>query len=152
MNTESNSSNQIEVRSENLEPPSWASDLPALADSVLSHLGFSGRELTVLVCDTVRIRELNAAFRGVDAPTDVLSFPADEEPTEPYLGDIALSLPVIEEQATEFSVPFREEVLRMLVHGILHLIGHTHTTNDFASDPMLVLQEKIVQHVKETQL
>ncbi|MDA3947792.1 MAG: rRNA maturation RNase YbeY, partial [Spirochaeta sp.] len=76
----------------------------------------------------------------------------NEQPTEPYLGDIALSLPVIEDQAKEFSVPFHEEVLRMLVHGILHLTGHTHRTNDFASEAMLILQEDIVRHMKEKQL
>ena len=104
------------------------------------------------MCDSARIRELNASFRDVDAVTDVLSFPAEDEPTRPYLGDIALSLPVIEEQASAFSVPFREEVLRMLIHGVLHLIGYTHQTNDFTSESMLVLQEKIVAQLKETQL
>ncbi|MEX2442274.1 MAG: rRNA maturation RNase YbeY, partial [Alkalispirochaeta sp.] len=64
-------------------------------------------------------------------------------------GDIVLNLPMIERQAKEWSVAPDEELRRVLVHGILHLAGHTHTSSDFTEEPMLRLQETILGTLKE---
>ena len=87
-------------------------------------------EFSLLFTDNEEIRSLNRQFRGKDAATDVLSFSQVEglEPgeTEVALGDVVVSLERAKEQAAEFSNTFEEEILRLAVHGILHLFGFDH--------------------------
>ncbi len=78
-----------------------------------------------------KIRELNAAFRGFDKATDVLSFPlvdADDAfaGAERLLGDIVISVDTAKRQAADYDAPLDREVQRLLIHGILHLLGHDH--------------------------
>ena len=78
-----------------------------------------------------KIRELNRAFRGLDKPTDVLSFPLVEpENTYPgaerLLGDIVISVDTARRQAADYDAPLDREVVRLLIHGVLHLLGHDH--------------------------
>jgi len=86
-------------------------------------------ELSVILTDDARLHELNLNYLGVDAPTDVLSFPASE--TDPdtgarYIGDILISVPRAQTQADAAGHPLEEEVQLLVVHGVLHLIGHDH--------------------------
>jgi probable rRNA maturation factor len=79
--------------------------------------------------DDKRLHELNRDFLGIDAPTDVLSFPASESDPEtgaPYLGDILLSIPRAKTQAKAAGHPLEAEVQLLVVHGVLHLLGHDH--------------------------
>jgi len=92
--------------------------------------------LSVVVTDDTEIQALNRQYRGLDAPTDVLSFGG--EPTEPsfvtaveeppYLGDVVLSFHRAQEQAAERGHSTEEEVKLLIVHGILHLLGYDHGT------------------------
>ena len=78
------------------------------------------------------MRRLNARYRGIDRPTDVLSFPMLEEGTtgDPaVLGDIVICVPQAATQAEEYGVRLYDELLRLLVHGLLHLLGHDHDKN-----------------------
>lgn len=153
MNTERSNANAVEVRSENLEPPSWIERLQRYVESVLDYLDISGWEVSVLLCDSATIHRLNRDYRGVDAATDVLSFPGEESvapDSRAYVGDIVLSVPFIETQASEFGVAFEEEVRRMAIHGLLHLAGYEHETNQLENEPMLRFQEEILSQVKET--
>jgi probable rRNA maturation factor len=78
-----------------------------------------------------KMRELNRTFRGKDAPTDVLSFPL-VEPGNAYaggerlLGDIVISVDTARRQAADYDAPPDREVQRLLIHGVLHLLGHDH--------------------------
>jgi len=98
--------------------------------------GRSGGELTILITGDEQIQELNRRYRGVDAPTDVLSFGVvgDEEafvtPPEAsaYLGDIVVSYPRALEQAHEYGHSVEEEMDLLAVHGLLHLLGYDHET------------------------
>lgn len=86
-------------------------------------------DLTLVLTGDERIRALNRDFLGRDAPTDVLSFPADE--TDPqtgrrYLGDVVISLPRAVEQSTAWGGAVEAEIQLLVVHGILHLLGHDH--------------------------
>jgi probable rRNA maturation factor len=78
-----------------------------------------------------KIRELNRTFRGMDKPTDVLSFPL-VEPGDVYpgaerlLGDIVISVDTAKRQAADYDAPVGREVQRLLIHGVLHLLGHDH--------------------------
>lgn len=94
-------------------------------------------EISVTFVDDAAIHDLNREHRGVDRPTDVLSFPQfepDEElPPEPLpypLGDIVVSLDTARRQADEYGHGFDRELAFLLAHGLLHLLGHDHMTPD----------------------
>ena len=106
--------------------------LEALAERVLAGEDVAdGVSLTVLTTGDVTLQDLNRRFLGIDAPTDVLSFPepAEAPPGEgeaPSLGDIAISVPTAVRQASELGHPLADEMAHLLVHGILHLCGYEH--------------------------
>lgn len=86
-------------------------------------------ELTIVLTNDVRLKELNRDYLGIDAPTDVLSFPASETDPETgtrYIGDILISIPRAKSQAKAAGHPLESEVQVLVVHGVLHLLGHDH--------------------------
>jgi len=86
-------------------------------------------ELTIVLTTDARLQELNWDYLGIDAPTDVLSFPASELDPETgarYIGDILISIQRAESQATVAGHPLESEVQLLVVHGVLHLLGHDH--------------------------
>ena len=90
----------------------------------------STAELTIIITDDAQLHDLNHQYRGVDAPTDVLSFPAGETDLDSgglYLGDILISYPRALAQATEGGHPIEDELQLLVVHGVLHLLGNDHT-------------------------
>ena len=96
-------------------------------------LEYSGKtldsELTIVLTNDARLQELNRDYLGIDAPTDVLSFPASELDPETgarYIGDILISVARAESQATTAGHPLESEVQLLVVHGVLHLLGHDH--------------------------
>lgn len=102
--------------------------LARLVRLVLAGEGRRGARVGIVLTDNEELRRLNAAYRGRDMVTDVLSFPAEATDSEDgrYLGDIAISLERAGEQAPRFGNGFPAEVDRLLVHGLLHLCGHDH--------------------------
>jgi probable rRNA maturation factor len=98
------------------------------AQAALAHESAAG-DITVVLADNPHLQELNREYLGMDAPTDVLSFPASETDPEtgaPYLGDILISIPRAEEQARSAGHPLEAEVQLLVVHGVLHLLGYDH--------------------------
>ena len=87
-------------------------------------------ELTIVITGNAQLRSLNRAFRKVDAPTDVLSFATDERPRPDslYLGDVVISYPKAREQAAAGQHAVEAELQLLVVHGVLHLLGHDHYT------------------------
>jgi probable rRNA maturation factor len=86
-------------------------------------------EISVVITGDEQIRQLNHQFLGIDAPTDVLSFPADEvdpESGNPYLGDILIAFPYAQAQATTAGHTIGDELQLLVVHGVLHLLGYDH--------------------------
>ena len=86
-------------------------------------------ELSIVLTDNAHLQELNLNYLGIDAPTDVLSFPASETDPQtgaPYLGDILISIPRARSQAEAAGHPLESEVQLLVVHGTLHLLGHDH--------------------------
>ena len=86
-------------------------------------------DLSVVLTDDQQLRELNRDYLGIDAPTDVLSFPASEkdpESGEAYLGDILISVERAAQQAEAAGHPVEAELQLLVVHGVLHLLGHDH--------------------------
>lgn len=89
--------------------------------------------LTVVVADDAFVAGLNYQFRQIDAPTDVLSFPADEplvdeEGEPPYLGDLIIAYPYASAQATSAGHVLDDSLALLVVHGTLHLLGFDHDT------------------------
>jgi probable rRNA maturation factor len=83
-----------------------------------------GRPFACLIAGDSELRRLNREFRGVDYPTDVLSFPA--APPASHLGDLAISLGRARAQAREFGHAIEQEVAILMLHGVLHLLGYDH--------------------------
>src|SRR5687767_15373455 len=93
------------------------------------HAESPNSELTIVITNDTRLHELNRDYLGIDAPTDVLSFPASETDPETgarYIGDILISIARAESQATAAGHPLESEVQLLVVHGVLHLLGHDH--------------------------
>jgi probable rRNA maturation factor len=86
-------------------------------------------EISVLLTDDAGVRDLNRDWRGQDKPTNVLSFPAPEQPGLPgprHLGDIALAFETLLRESEAESKPFANHFLHLVVHGTLHLLGYDH--------------------------
>ena len=104
--------------------------LERAANAALAHESHSlDAELSIILTNDARLHELNLNYLGVDAPTDVLSFPASEMDPETgasYIGDILISIPRAQAQADVAGHPLESEVQLLVVHGVLHLLGHDH--------------------------
>ncbi len=120
----------------------------------LDHEGFfNNAEVSVTFTDNEGIRKLNAEYRSIDKPTDVLSFPltdfeggeeppADEEVAS--LGDIVISLERAREQASQFGHSFEREVAFLTVHSMLHLLGYDHVNSEEEDREMRKKQKQIL--------
>jgi len=108
--------------------------LERAANAALEHESQSlDSELSIVLTDDARLRELNRDYLGIDAPTDVLSFPASETDPETgarYIGDILISIPRAQSQADAAGHPLEAETQLLVVHGVLHLLGHDHAQAD----------------------
>ena len=103
--------------------------LERAARAVLDLSASPDADMTIVLVEDARIQALNRDFLSHDAPTDVLSFPADEPDPETgrrYLGDVVISLARAAEQARERGHAFEAEMQLLVVHGVLHLLGHDH--------------------------
>jgi len=103
-----------------------------LLAEVLADLGRPEGGVSLLFCSELAMRDLNKLYLGEDKPTDVLSFPAEdpagEVPPEALLGDLAICLPYAARNAAKERRTLSGEVALLLVHGVLHLLGHDHDT------------------------
>ncbi|MBI4320662.1 MAG: rRNA maturation RNase YbeY [Chloroflexi bacterium] len=115
--------------------------LRGIVQTALATEGISRRvELSLVITDDDTIRHLNATYRGTDEATDVLSFPLTDRtgPGKPqfvsppdevlYLGDVVVSFPRAVEQAREYGHSLRRELAYLIVHGVFHLLGYDHET------------------------
>lgn len=103
-------------------------------------------EISIVLSDDARQRELNRAFRGIDAPTNVLSFPqwgAGEAQRGGPLGDIVLAYETVRREADAAGKPLCHHTAHLVVHGVLHLLGYDHICDDEA-DRMEQLERQIL--------
>ena len=103
-------------------------------------------DVSIAIEDNAQLQELNLKFLGIDAPTDVLSFPADEIDPDTgnlYLGDIIISLPTATAQAAAAGHPLQNELQLLVVHGMLHLLGYDHATTEMKTE-MWELQAQLL--------
>jgi len=142
----SDADNIIEL---NYDASLWPDDLlaefSALSAHVLDHIdvetGGEGICLGLLLADDAHICALNARFRGIERPTNVLSFPepddvpvnreaVDEGPE--FVGEIAIAFETTEREAKELGIPFLDHLTHLFVHGVMHLLGYDHETESDA--------------------
>lgn len=127
--------------------PDLADSVPAklltsAAATALRHLDQDDAEVTLVISNDQLLRQLNRSYRGIDSPTDVLSFSAREESESAsvtfvsapeaamYLGDVVISLPAAQRQAKESGHGLEHELCLLVVHGVLHLLGFDHANPD----------------------
>lgn len=132
----------------------WPPESPALVDSAarrafeaLAEVEGPDCELSVLLDDDAGVRQLNRDWRGMDKPTNVLSFPTDMPalPGEPVmLGDLALALETVAREAVEQEKTFAGHLQHLVVHGVLHLFGLDHETPEEAEE-MEALEVQILE-------
>jgi probable rRNA maturation factor len=122
--------------------------IAAAADAVDADVGDA--ELAVMLTDDSGIRTLNGNWRGIDKPTNVLSFPALQPaaPSRPgdaprMLGDIAIAYQTMRKEADDEQKPFDHHLSHLAVHGFLHLIGYDHESEDEA-EAMEALEREIL--------
>lgn len=122
------------------EPEAEATVQRAIAAaSAATDADVGGAEIAVMLTDDAEIRTLNKDFRGIDKPTNVLSFPApdidlaaDDDAAPRTLGDIAIAYETLRREADEEKKPFLHHLSHLAVHGFLHLVGYDHETDDEA--------------------
>jgi probable rRNA maturation factor len=113
--------------------------------AALRHEGADQGEVTVVVAHDDLLQQLNRDYRGIDEPTDVLSFAAQEEAegeavfvsapdAQNYLGDVVISFPTAERQAAAVGHSVADELCLLTVHGVLHLLGYDHASPEEETD------------------
>lgn len=124
--------------------PELATLIKRAAEAAFSASGREG-DITVMLGDDAQIRRLNAGFRGFDKSTNVLSFPAPVMPgdPDPLLGDIALAYETCAREAEEEGKALADHLAHLVVHGVLHLLGHDHES-DAEADAMEALETRIL--------
>lgn len=107
-----------------------------LAQQVLARIGRSEAAATITFIRDPLMRQLNRDYRGIDAPTDVLSFAyyesgdqAADEPGVCHLGDVVISVETAERYARQLGLTFDCEIQTLIIHGVLHLAGYDHETD-----------------------
>lgn len=130
----------------------WPKDMQTLADdclaaslAVVPEKLAGPAEISVLLTSDEGQRRLNARWRKIDKPTNVLSFPAVERgaPLRGLIGDISLAYETVEREAALASIPLRHHFAHLLVHGFLHIVGYDHARRD-ESDRMAALETRIL--------
>ncbi|MBM4128700.1 MAG: rRNA maturation RNase YbeY [Nitrospira sp.] len=125
--------------------------LRRLLRKALHLLGLPRAELSILLVNDRRMRLLNRQFRGVERMTDVLSFPQVEKLTrrsalsthEFVLGDIVINVQRAKRQAVENRLTFNEELKRLILHGLLHLIGYDHEKSRYRKKKMELKEKEL---------
>jgi len=125
--------------------------LKKIANGVLALLKQDDAELSVALVGNAEIRKLNARFRKKDYSTDVLSFAATEGIISDFrlLGDVVISVDKAKEQARERSRTLDEEIITLLIHGVLHLLGYDHERSAKDARIMTRLEKRIYRRLCE---
>lgn len=119
-----------------------------IALNVLRFFNFKSSILDIYITDDEEIKHLNKNYRKKDKPTDVLSFNINEYVGGVYyLGEIVISYERVVYQAKEFGVSVEEELTRLLVHGIVHLMGYDHELSQKDEKIFFEKQDEALEHV-----
>ena len=122
-------------------------------ETILEDLGCHDRELSVLFTDDDQIALLNNQYLGRTGPTNVLAFPMEDPHQEttvsPMLGDVVISLDTAARESREAGESFEETVYRLLIHGILHLLGFDHERSPTEAREMDQEELRLIKLIEE---
>jgi probable rRNA maturation factor len=123
--------------------------LRRVTQAVLEQVGHPSVHLSVTLVGKVRMQRLNRTYRQRDYATDVLSFPMQDASQSPlaFVGDVVICVPVALSQASRFGNTSDEEILRLLIHGTLHLLGYDHETTEQEAKRMKRKEHTIFQRL-----
>jgi probable rRNA maturation factor len=146
---------QIDVRLEGAPEPPWLEECRLFAGAALDGLGIGDWELSILFCSDAFIRDLNRRYRGLEAPTDVLSFSQGsrvpgESGRSRVAGDIVICLEALARNADREGETRETELKRLLIHGMLHLQGLDHLEE--GESEMLQVQERLLERLRERKI
>lgn len=134
----------VEVSSgEGVRVPTAEERVAAAVRMALESEGVQEAEISVALIDDEAISQLNQEYLGHAGPTDVISFALHEDGEAP-LGDLYVGVEQAERQSTEWGSTPAEEVLRLALHGTLHVLGYDHPEEDRAESPMYRRQEELL--------
>ena len=116
---------------------------------VVKKLGLERCEFNIIIIDNEKIREINREYRNIDAETDVISFALEDNPDIVYedfrlLGDIYIAVDLAYDQAIEYNHSREREVCFLATHGLLHLLGYDHMTEEEEKE-MFGKQEELLK-------
>lgn len=121
-------------------------------EQILNALGCKHHEISIVIMDDAEIRALNREFRGMDRPTNVLSFPMQEgefsNVTPGLLGDVVISAQTAAAEAEEAGIPLDQRLSQLLVHGILHLVGFDHETGEEDARHMEIKSLELLKRIE----
>ncbi|MEE8448956.1 MAG: rRNA maturation RNase YbeY [Thermodesulfobacteriota bacterium] len=120
--------------------------LRKVAREALKRLGCLDKELSVALVDDGKMMELNRRYLGRDRPSDVLAFPMDSD-DGPLLGDVVISVDRALAQAKQARKGLDEELIILLLHGVLHLLGYDHTGSRREASRMAAVQAKLASEL-----
>lgn len=127
--------------------PDFEACVRRAAEAALLDNDAPASEISVVLSDNEHIRELNKHHRGMDKPTNVLSFPAARMKTPAgaprLLGDVVLAFETVEREAREEHKPFANHLSHLVVHGVLHLLGYDHE-DDYEAEIMETRERQIL--------
>jgi len=116
-------------------------------ETILTELNQSSSEISIMLVNDAKIKKLNSNYRGRNVPTDVLAFPQDEDAMNdnggPLLGDVVVSVETSRRQAKEHCLSSDEELILLIIHGTLHLLGYDHERSAKDKRKMQNLTQKI---------
>jgi len=119
-------------------------------EQILNALGFNDHELSLVIMDDAGIQELNSTYRGMDKPTNVLSFSMQEgefsQITPGLLGDVIISVETAEKEAADAGISLEERISQLLIHGILHLAGLDH---ELGEKEAMKMEEKSLEILRQ---
>jgi rRNA maturation RNase YbeY len=119
---------------------------------IMGYLGCSDQELSVVFGSDRLLQEINNTYRHQDRPTNVLAFPQsptyEGEPATPMLGDVIVALPTAAREAHDLQQSLEERVIYLLLHGILHLLGHDHEGSAAQRRRMEALERQVLARLQ----
>ncbi len=122
-------------------------------EKVLSALDCPDKELSILLTSNDKIAQLNSKYLGREGPTNVIAFPMSpvgkDEPESPLLGDIVISVDTAVKEAEELGETLTEAIGRLLIHGLLHLLGYDHEHSGIKALEMENEERKLMKIFKE---
>lgn len=114
-----------------------------MVKEILKYEGVLDGEISVVLGDDKLLKKLNKEYRGVDKPTDVLAFGL----TPTLLGEVIISIDAVKRQAEEYKHSFEKELSILLIHGVLHLLGYDHSSDNLPQEPMAIRTEEILRMI-----